>query len=84
MERDSQRFISRRFFAGDETNVGTGTPEIRVRWGISLEHVAATNDAPNQTPPTFTLLPRAQADTQFRFECQNLGPRLFGPLEIHN
>ena len=78
----SQRFIARRAFAGDQVNVGTGTPNVRVRWGIALEHVAHLNDSPNQTPPTFTLLPRQQADDQFRFECQNSSPRLLGPLTV--
>lgn len=78
----SQRFIARRLFAGEEVNVGTGTPNVRVRWGIALEHVALRNDAVNQTPPTFTLLPRQQADAQFRFECRNAGPRLLGPIPI--
>jgi hypothetical protein len=78
----SQRFIARRAFAGEQVNVGTGIPNVRVRWGVSLEHVAHLNDAPNQTPPTFTLLPRPQADDQFRFECQNLGPRLAGPIQV--
>jgi hypothetical protein len=78
----TQRFIARRAFAGEQVNVGTGTPNVRIRWGISLEHVGHLNDSPNQTPPTFTLLPRQQADDQFRFECQNLGPRLVGPIQV--
>lgn len=78
----SQRFITRRLFAGEETNIGTTVPEIRVRWGIALEHVALLTDAAKQTPPTFTLLPRQQADDQFRFECRSAGPRLLGPIPV--
>jgi hypothetical protein len=78
----SQRFIARRLFAGEEVNVGTGVPDVRVRWGIALEHVALRCDAPNQTPPTFTLLPRQQADDQFRFECRNTLPQLLGPIRV--
>jgi hypothetical protein len=78
----SQRFIARRLFAGDFANVGTSTPNVRVRWGVALEHVAIPGDAPNQTPPTFSLLPRQQADSQFRFECRNPDPRLLGPITI--
>ena len=78
----SQRFISRRLFAGEEKDVGTGIPEIRVRWGISLEHVASLNDAPNQTSPTFTLLRREQAKKQFDSECRNPGACLFGPFLV--
>jgi hypothetical protein len=78
----SHRYIARRAFAGDQADVGTGTPDVRVRWGVTLEHVAHLNDSPNQTPPTFTLLPRPIADDQFRVECRNLGPRLAGPIQV--
>jgi hypothetical protein len=78
----SQRFIARRLFAGERVNVGTGVPDVRVRWGVALEHVALRTDAPTQTPPTFTLLPRQQADSQFRFECRSVGPRLLGPIPV--
>jgi hypothetical protein len=78
----SQRFIARRLFAGEEVDLGTGVPDIRVRWGIALEHVALRTDAPNQTAPTFTLLPRQRADGQCRFECRNASPRLLGPVIV--
>lgn len=78
----SQRFIARRVFAGDRVDIGTGTPNVRVRWGVALEHVAHQNDAPNQTPATFSLLPRQQADEQFRFECQSPAPRLITPIHV--
>jgi hypothetical protein len=78
----SQRFIARRLFAGEPSIEDPAVPDVRVWWGIALEHVALRNDAPNQTPPTFTLLPRQQADNQFRFECQNTGPRLLGPVVV--
>jgi hypothetical protein len=79
----SQRFIVRRLFTGETANVGTGIPDVRVRWGIALEHVALRTDTQNQTPATFTLLPRQQADDQFRFECQNPSPRLLGPVTVN-
>ncbi len=78
----SQRFIARRLFAGEERIEDPAAPDVRVRWGIAMEHVAHPNDVPNQTPPTFTLLPWHQADQQFRFECQNAGPRLAGPIPV--
>jgi hypothetical protein len=78
----SQRFIARRLFAGEETIEDPSAPDIRVRWGIALEHVAHPIDAPNQTPPTFTLLPLSEADRQFRFECRNPSPRLLGPVPV--
>jgi hypothetical protein len=77
-----QQFIARRLFAGNQVNVGTGTPEMRIRWGISLEHVAHIGETPSQAPPTFTLLPRQQADDQYRFECQNFSARLAGPIQV--
>jgi hypothetical protein len=77
-----QQFIARRLFAGKQVDVGTATPEARIRWGIVLEHVAHPGEAPDQTPPTFTLLARQKADEQFRFECRNPSPRLLGPVPV--
>jgi hypothetical protein len=78
----NKRFIARRLFAGEEVNVGTRVPDVRVRWGIALEHVALRADSPQQTQPTFTLLPRHQADAQFRSECRDVGPQLVPPTTI--
>ena len=79
----TQRYIARRLFTGEERIENPSKPDIGIRWGISLEHVAHLNDSPNQTPPTFSLLPRQKADDQFRTECrESLGPRLAGPLTV--
>jgi hypothetical protein len=79
----SQRYIARRLFAGEEKIEDPAAPDVAIRWGISLEHVAHLNDSPNQTPPTFSLLPRQKADDQFRAECrESLGPRLAGPIQV--
>lgn len=78
----SQRFIARRLFAGEEAIEDPSKPEVRVRWGVAVEHVALFNESPKQTPPTFTLLPRQRADDQFHFECRELGARLAGPIRV--
>jgi hypothetical protein len=74
-----QQFIARRLFAGEPVDVGTGKPDVKIRWGVGLEHVAHPGESQGQTPPTFTLLSRQRADNQFRFECRNTVPPLFGP-----
>jgi hypothetical protein len=79
---NKQQFIARRLFAGKWSDVGTGVPKESIRWGVSLEHVAQPGEPRDQAPPTFTLLPRQQADSQFRFECRNTSPRLLGPITI--
>jgi hypothetical protein len=78
----SRRFIARRLFAGEVATEDPARPVVRVRWGIALEHVAIPSDAAKQTPPTFALLPRQQADEQFRGECEDEGPRLAGPIPV--
>ena len=76
------RFISRRLFAGEYADVATGTPVLRIRWGVSLEHVATTKDKVDQTPPTWALLTRSEADRQFQIECRSQTLPLVGPLTI--
>lgn len=77
------KLLDRYILAGDYTKMSDGTLARRIRWGVSMPHIARKLDEREPKPPTpWTLLTRPQLLDQFNRYCVRSTPGSPAPAQI--